>query len=374
MAIEFTRGESLPHNPGRPLPAAGRLRWQLRRIGTQERMLYTERLALLLETGVSLVEALRAMQAQSEDQRITAILRSLADTLSDGKSFSAALSQHPEMFPRIYANLVAAAEEGGFLPEVLQQLHDMDEKRSQMRAAIVSALSYPAFLACFSIAVVIFVLVVIFPRFHDLFASIHNDLPMPTLVLMALSDFLRHYWLPVLLLTIAGTWALVSWCRTPAGVQLIDRLKTRTPLLKDVFLHIYLSETLGAVGMSLANGVPITVALKAAREIVGSTVFGAFLDDVGRQVNEGKGIAAGFADSELVSPMVRQMIATAEQTGNLAKVMTRVGDYYERELQKRITLFAKAIEPLMLVIMGAVVGLVVSALILPIFELSRAVH
>lgn len=374
MAIEFKRGGSLRLDPGRPRPTAGTLRWQLRRIGAHERMLFTERLALLLETGVSLVEALRAMQAQSEDERLTAILRSLADALSDGNSFSAALSRHPEMFTRIYVSLVAAAEEGGFLAEVLQQLHDMDEKRGQMRATIVSALSYPAFLVFFSVAVVIFVLVVIFPRFHDLFASIHNDLPVPTLVLMAVSDFLRHYWLPVALLLAAGTSALVWWVRTPAGALLIDTLKTRTPFVRDVFLHIYLIETLGAVGMSLANGVPITVALKAARDIVGNTVFGAFLDEIGRQVNEGKGIAAGFAESELVSPMLRQMIATAEQSGNLAKVMTRVADFYARELQKCITLFAKAIEPVMLVVMGAVVGLVVAALILPIFKLSRAVH
>ncbi len=378
MAIELGQADTAPKRVD--APARPRLRLDMRiqlgssAIGVNERMLFTERLVLLLDTGVSLVEALKAMQSQTEDARITAILGSLADALSEGKSFSAALSRHPEMFSQTYVSLVGAAEEGGFLPQVLQQLHSMDEKHTQMRAAIVSALSYPAFLVVFSIVVVIFVLVVIFPKFHDLFESMHGDLPGPTLVLMFASGFLRNYWMQTALLAGAGLWWLLAWLKTPAGALLIDKLKMRTPLVKDIFVQIYLSQTLGVIGMSLANGVPVAVALKASQDVVKNAIFGRFLESLRINVNEGRGIAAGFNESAFVPPMVRQMIATGEQTGNLAKVMTRVSDFSARELNRRITIFAKAIEPLMLLVMGVVVGLIVAALILPIFKLSRAIH
>lgn len=375
MAFELKQqAQVIPQKTHAPPFSGLKINLRSRRVSAQERMLFTERLALLLDTGVSLVEALNAMKAQSEDPRIAQMLASLADTLNDGKSLCVALSRHPDMFSQTYVSLVAAAEEGGFLPEVLQQLHSMDEKRAQVRSSIASALSYPAFLIVFSILVVIFMLTVIFPKFSDLFQSIRGELPAQTLVLMFVSEFLRKHWLPTLLAAGAGLWGFAAWCRSPAGTVLLDRLKMKVPLVKDIFVQIYLTETLGSIGMSLANGVPITVALKASQDIVKNVVFGAFLEDINRQVNEGKGIAAGFSESVLIPPMVGQMLATGEQTGNLAKVMTRVGDFYSRELQKRITIFAKAIEPIMLVVMGIVVGLIVSALILPIFKLSRAIH
>lgn len=343
-------------------------------VGMNERLLFVERIELLLETGVSLLEALKVMKLQTEEPRLAAIIGSMMDTVAEGKSFSLALSRHPEMFPQTYVSLVAAAEEGGFLPQVLQQLREMDEKNSRMRAAVVSALSYPAFLAVFSLAVVVFVLVAIFPRFHDLFLSIHDQLPGTTIFLMFLSDFLREHWLPTLLLAAGALAALVYWLRTPAGVLLLDQLKLRTPVIRDIFIQTYLNQSLTVIGMSLANGVPITVALRAAQDVVSNSVFARFLKTILGNVEQGRGIAVGFNEAAFIPPMVRQMIATGEQTGNVAKVMRRVADFYARELDKRVAAFAKMIEPVMLIVMGVVVGLLVSALILPIFKLSRAVH
>jgi len=180
------------------------------KISLDQRMVFTERLLLLLETGVSLLEALKAMQLQTEEPLLAEIIGSLVDTISEGKSFSAALEKHPEMFSSTYSSLVFAAEEGGFLPQVLSQLLRMDEKNSQMRSNIVSALSYPAFLIVFSVAVVVFVLVVIFPKFESLFASIHDQLPISTIFLMALSAFFRHYWILIIIGLSAAGWATVT--------------------------------------------------------------------------------------------------------------------------------------------------------------------
>ncbi|MGB2833923.1 MAG: type II secretion system F family protein, partial [Methylotenera sp.] len=336
-------------------------------ISLEQRMVFTERLSLLLETGVSLLEALKAMQLQTDEVLLAEIIGSLVDTISEGKSFSAALEKHPEMFSTTYISLVFAAEEGGFLPQVLSQLLRMDEKNSQLRSNITSALSYPAFLIVFSIAVVVFVLVVIFPKFEALFASIHDQLPITTIFLMALSAFVRHYWILIITGLSAASWAIMTWMKSSAGKLAFDQFKMRAPVIKDIYTQIYLSQTLSVLGLSLSNGVPITVALKASQGVVNNSIFVRFLDDIRNHVNEGRGVAIGFTNSPIVPPMVRQMVATGEQTGNLGMVMSRVADFYERELTKRITILSKAIEPIMLIVMGVVVGLIVISLILPIF-------
>ena len=375
MAIEFGPAKTgAPAAPSRRFSLNSRITFGSRAVGVTERMVFTERLALLLETGVSLAEAVKVLHRQTEDPRLADILGSIAGSVSEGNPFSVALARHPDMFSRTYVSLVAAAEDGGFLPEVLEQLRAMDQKNSELRSNIISALSYPAFLIFFSVAVVIFVLVVIFPKFQDLFMSIRDQLPAPTIVLMFLSEVLRKYWWLILLLLGGGLAFLAAWLRTPAGKRSVDQIKLRTPVVRDIFIQIYLNQTLSVLGMSLANGVPVTAALKAAQEVVDNCVFFDFLQTVQRHVNEGRGVAAGFVEAEFMPPMVRQMIATGDQTGNLAKVMTRVAEFYGRELNKRVATLAKAVEPVMLLVMGVVVGLIVASLILPIFKLSRAVH
>lgn len=374
MAIEIPSPTAAP-TPAPTLAGALRLlQWRSGRVGVRERMLFTERLALLLETGVSLHAGLKSLREQTDDPRLARIIAALCDEILQGSPLSAALRHHPQMFPATYVNLVAAAEDGGFLPQVLQQLIDMDEKAERLRSTLFAALSYPAFLVFFSLATIVFVLVGVFPKFTEMFERIRADLPLSTLVLMAVSDFLRQHWAWVLggcAVLLAG---VVSWLQQPAARGAIDGLKLRIPLVSELFVQIYLTQTLRVMGLSLANGVPVVDALQACQDLVRNSVFARFIDTLRLQVTEGRGIAHGFEETAFIPPLVRQMIRTGEDTGNLAKVMTRVADFYDRELTKRITVLSKLAEPVMLLIMGAVVGVIVSSLILPIFKLSRAVH
>jgi type II secretory pathway component PulF len=378
MALELTPAA----NANVPRAAAGESLWSRlakieitpTRITPQDRMLFTERIELLLDTGVSLLEALQVLHQQTTQPRVAAVLGSLVATVGEGQPLSVALSRHPEMFPQTYVRLVAAAEEGSFLPQVLQQLREMEEKSIQTRSAVLGAMAYPGFLVVFSTAVVVFVLVVIFPKFEQLFMSIRDQLPAPTLVLMFLSTMLRQHWLALSMVGTGAVAGLAMWLRTPAGRQALDHVKIRTPLIGTIFVQVYVSHTFRVLGTSIANGVPVMVAMKAAQDVVANSVFGQFLQDVLASIEQGRGVAAGFGEAAFVPPMVRQMVATGEQSGNLAKVMIRVAEFYERELYKRIAAFAKAVEPFMLMAMGVVVGLIVAALILPIFQLSRAVH
>jgi len=339
----------------------------------KDRMFFTEQLSLLLETGTALHAALQALKKQVENPAMVTVIDGLLEKVTEGKPFSQALAQYPDLFPGTYVNLVAAAEGGGFLDTVLLELMRMDEKREELRSTVVSALSYPAFLMSFSVFVVIFVLVVVFPKFADMFASIADKLPVTTIALMNASHVLIEYWMPISGGVIAGLAGLVWWLHTPGGKAALDRVKLKIIGLRDIFIQIYLIQSLRVIGLSLANGVSIPDALASCREVVTNKVFQNFLTSVEEKVNEGSGFAAAFQTADFIPPTVKQMVTTGEETGSLPRVLGRIADYYERELAKKLAAFSRMVEPIMLIVMGGVVGLIVSSLILPIFKLSQAV-
>lgn len=344
------------------------------RLGTADRAMFTERLTLLLETGVPLHDALRALHEQSGKPRLRAIIGEVADDIVGGQRFSEALARHPDLFPPTYINLIGASEEGGFLPEVLEQLVDMDEKQERLRSTIVSALSYPGFLIGFSILVVIFILVAVFPKFSVMFTAIYDELPITTKVFIFASDVLtKHgaaFGIGTLVLAVGTLLAL----RRPDVREWLDRMKLRLPYVKDIFIKIYLTRLMRVMGISLDRGVTILATLGACRNVIPNAEFQRFIGELEVQVTEGRGIAAGFRDSPLIPVSVKQMIDTGEQTGTLGRVMGRVADFYERDLTRQLNSLAKMAEPVMLLVMGILVGTIVTSIILPIFKMSRAVH
>ena len=190
---------------------------------------------------------------------------------------------------------------------------------------------------------------------------------------MGFSDLLTRHWLLLSIGLIAGLSVLGWWLHTPAGSRALDTLKMRLFFVRTIFLQIYLTQSLRVLGLSLANGVSVMDALASCRDVVPNRIFRQFLTEVEGKVKEGAGFAAAFQEAGFIPPTVRQMVTTGEESGSLAHVLGRIADYYERELGRRLATFSRVVEPLMLMVMGVVVGLIVSSLILPIFKLSRAV-
>jgi len=342
-------------------------------LSTKDRKFFTEQMALLLETGSSLQASLQALQNQLIKPAMVDLVKQLRKDIEQGHQFSVALSRHPGFFSPTYINLISASEDGGYMHEVLEQLQDMEEKREQLRQTMISALSYPIFLLVFALAVVVFVLVVVFPKFADLFSQIADELPATTVFLMAASEIIKHNW-PLLI----GGFALIIisykfWSSTENGQQKMDWFKLHTPLIKDIFTQLYLVQSLRVLSLSLGNGVNILDSLQASRDVVNNRIFQQFMQHVEDQVEQGNGIAIGFQNTSFIPPVVAQMIKTGEETGNLSKVLRRLASYYETELSNKLQTVSRLAEPLMLLVMGGVVGLIVSSLILPIFKLSRAV-
>ena len=340
-------------------------------VAPKDRMFFTEQLALLLETGTSLHPALISIRGQMHDSPMASIIDSIAAGVVGGQSLSEMFAQHPKVFNPTYVSLVAASEQGGFLHEVLEQLRRMDEQNSELKSSMVSAFSYPAFLVVFSIFTLVFILLVVFPRFGPMFASIGDDLPATTKALMGLSEFLLHHWMAFSAGCSVSMVALITWLQSAAGKSWLARFKLSAPLLGKIWQRIYLVVAFRVLGLSLKHGVSLVQAVRTAREIVANEVVKDFFTDMSARLEQGGRLGEGFAEAKWVPDLAKQMVATAEESGSLPQVLLRVSDYYHRELDRLLMRVSKMVEPIMLVVMGVLVGLLVSSLILPIFKMSQ---
>ncbi len=358
----------------RELPNPGKRGFRLvRQISGKDRMFFTEQLALLIESGMPLYQSLELIRTQTTNPAFAEVLLQASESLASGKPLSVALGEHPQVFSSTYTNLIAAGEAGGFLPEVLQQLLQSDERSEELRGVLVAAFTYPAFLVVFSLLVIVFVLVFVFPKFGKMFTAIHDQLPASTRFLLTASDVLTQHWPSVIALVAALVYGGVVLAASAYGRRMLDHGKLSLPIIGAIYSELYVSQCLRVLGLSLQHGVPVIDALHACAEATSNGRFAGFLHATSVRVTEGGRIADGFDEATAVPLLARQMVRTAEEAGNLGHVSLRLADYYERELRKRLQAFSKLVEPVMLLVMGALVGVIVASLILPIFKLSRAV-
>jgi type II secretory pathway component PulF len=345
-----------------------------KKVSNKDRMFFIEQLSLMLETGSDLYTSLNVLAQQADNAELARIITALRDNISDGKTFSSALAKHPDVFSKTYVSLIAASESGGYIRSVLEHLLVMEKQRDELRNTLISAMSYPAFLMLFSLGMVIFILAVVFPKFGALFTSIQDQLPITTIYLMRFSHLITDYWWGMAIGFVGLILASSLYFQSKQGRELIDRLKLTLPVIKPIFIQIYLIQMMRILALSLKSGVNLMEALELSKDVVQNTVFVKFIDTLTNDVTEGRKLAQGFNNSDMIPPIVKQMITTGEETGNLALVSDRIAEYFQQNLEKLLKLFTKAIEPLMLLVMGVVVGVLVSSLILPIFKLSHAVH
>lgn len=340
------------------------------KVTDEDRLFFTEQLVLLLETGSSLHEGLRVLAEQIEAGALKNMVENLAGQLEGGASFAQALSHYPDTFDESYIHLVAASERGGFLNVVLSQIYEMEIKRQKLKETLGSALSYPLFLLAFSFAVTLFVLIQVFPKFKTMFSSMLDQLPPTTRFFMTLSDSFNNHGLIWLSGTAALLVAVVMYIRSGKGQRWLDSVTLKLPVLKHVFIQLYLIQSMRVMGLSIQNGVSVPDTLDSCRGVVSNDQFKQLINRIEQHVQDGHGLAHGFIESPLIPSLVKYMLQTGERSAQLAKVMLRIADHYERELDKKVTGLSKMAEPLMLVVMGILVGVLVSSLILPIFQLS----
>lgn len=342
-----------------------------RRITKNEIIYVTSQLAIMVDTGISLSVALAGIVEQETNPTLRKMLADLKDSVEGGGDFSAALARYPKYFDKTYVSLVKASEATGSLGTMLDRVAQYLRKEVETRQKVRAAMAYPAVMMVVAVGVTIFLLTYILPKFAPLFKSRGTKLPAPTLVMMAMSDNILAWWYLWLLGAAAAIAGLVYVKRTPNGRRTIDWLKINMPIVGPMLRKVVISRSIRTLGTMLANGVAIIDAIKLAGQVSGNMFYEELWQRVLDEVTTGKRICEVLRGSPLFPRVLVQMIGSGEETGKLDSVLERVSVYYDHEVETSLKATTAMIEPIMISVMGVVIGTIGLALLLPIFSLSK---
>jgi type IV pilus assembly protein PilC len=333
----------------------------------------THQLSIMMETGVNLPDALDCILAQDCKPQVKALVEDLSTQVKSGVDFSTALGRHPRTFPRLFIALIVASEKSGMMSKLMARgtAYLRDEQETVRK--VKGALTYPAIMLSFALLTTVFLLVFVLPRFTTIYATKKAALPVPTKVLMALSDFMVNYWMVLVPATVAAAVGLAFWLRTEKGQRAWHWVQLHVPVMGPMFRQLHLSRGLRMIGTMAGAGVPLNDCVGVTVDLADNAYFRELWTDVSLQIQSGKQLSEPLARSPYVPRSVAQMIHSGEKGGKLAPVMEQLAGFSEAELKEKISELTRYIEPAMIVLMGCLIGGVAMALLLPIFTISKVV-
>ncbi|UCE82548.1 MAG: type II secretion system F family protein [Deltaproteobacteria bacterium] len=343
-------------------------------IKPSEMIFFCSQLSLMLEIGTPLTSALQALGNQTKNVAFKEIIQKMHQDIEEGRQLSDAMKRHPQVFDEVLMSMIKAGEAGGFLKKILDRIVEMQEKRQALVAQLRSTLTYPAVLCFVGLVVVVFVLVGVLPKFTTFFKGKESVLPITTQLLMSMSHSLRAYWWAYIIASVGFVLALKLWKDSEPGQALMDRFSVSGPMVSRLYNKIYTCQMLRTLGHLMASQVPLLEALGVTRGTIKNRYFKRFIDQITDHVEQGGRFCQPFANYPYILDSVKQMVATAEEVGNLPKVMLRLAKFYDSEVERELKNLAAMIEPLALIVLGGVVGVIVASVILPLFRLAHAVH
>jgi len=334
----------------------------------------TRQLSILLGAGVTLVASLDALIAQIVNPLLKKIMAQVKESVNEGKSLAFSLSQHPKLFSQIYINMVRAGEASGSLDLVLDRLAEFSEHQDALRGRFKAALAYPVFMFFIGSIILFFLVTFIVPNITKIFSDMHQTLPLPSLVLIGVSNFLKSFWWLVLLVLAGCAILIKKLIKTPRGNHIWDEIKLRTPVIGAIYMKMAMARFGRTLGSLLQSGVPPLPALQIVRNIVNNTLIAEVIDNAMEEIEAGASLATSLAQSRWFPPIVIQMISVGEQSGELENMLDKVADVYERETESKIMAMTSMLEPVMILVMGVVVGFIVISILLPIFEMNQMIR
>jgi type IV pilus assembly protein PilC len=334
---------------------------------------FTNQLAVMIKAGISLQDSLESIGSNLKKRKFREIVIDLKNRIESGQSFSQALSEHQDVFSNLYINMVAAAEISGSLSSMLQQLAGYLDQEADTRSQVIGAMVYPIIIAVMAVSVTVFLLTFVLPRFLTVFEGKEHLLPAPTKIIMATSIFMRGYWYILLPAVGAAFVVFLYFIKTPVGRLWWDQTKLRIPLLRTLCRSLYITRSLHTMGVLTNAGVPVLDTLSITSQISGNVLYEKMWRGVHESVRQGNKIATSLSNYELMPSNVVQMIQSGEDSGSLSEVLKDVSDFYARELKTVIKAVTSMIEPIMIVLMGVLVGFIAMSIILPIFKMSSLV-
>jgi len=343
------------------------------RVSAAETNIITRQLATLLGAGIPLDSALSSIVEQTENPALKKVVAQLKESISEGEPLSQALRRYHRLFPNMYINMVRAGEASGGLDKVLNRLADFGEKQETLKARLRAALIYPIFMAVVGSGILFILVTYIVPNIVQVFDDMEKALPLPTIILINTSSFLRNYWW-LLLLVIVVVIALGRFMiRQKAGRYVWDMVKLRTPVIGAVMRKAIIARFASTMESLLGSGVELIDSLEIVKRIIDNVHISVVIDEAIEQINKGKSMAGAFSGSPWFPPMFVQMVAVGETSGQLEEMLAKITNSSERDVESAVLGMTSLIEPVMIVTMGLVVGAIVLSILLPIFEMNQMI-
>jgi general secretion pathway protein F len=342
-----------------------------RRIPAPELALLTRQLSALLGAGVQLVDALGALTEQSNRPVVKRMLSQVRESVREGASLADALSVHPDIFSDLYVGMVRAGETAGALEAVLDRLAEYNERQSEFIAKVRGALTYPIIMMCVGTAIMFFLVSYVVPQIATIFQQQHAVLPLMTRVLIGFSNFIANYWLMILIVLVAAVAGLTAGLSTQRGRRYYDTLILRVPYLGTTILRVICARFARTLATLLSSGVQLIPALIAVKRVVTNGLLADAVEQSRESIREGHGMGQTLAQSGLFPPLLIEMVKVGERSGELERMLERVADNYEREVEASLRQMTTLVEPLMTLLMAAVIVFMMLAVLLPIFQLNQ---
>lgn len=337
--------------------------------GLKQVAIFSKQLATLINAGVPLVQSLNILQKQLENKAFQAIMKTIRTDVESGTPFSEAIAKHPKVFNRLYINLVRAGETSGTLDMVLERIAAFQEKDLALRGKIKSAMTYPVIVLVFAIGITYFLLTTIVPQFANILVQLNAPLPFITRMLMAVSDFLKNSTLIIVAAVAVIVFAYRAYYATPKGRHVIDDIKLRLPIFGNLIQKSAISSFARTFGLLISSGVNIIESLDITKGTANNAIVEDTIENAKNVVMVGEQMSSSLATSRIFPPMVVSMVSIGEETGALDSMLDKVGDFYDREVDEAVEGLTAAIEPLMIVFLGAIVGTIVAGMFLPMFSI-----
>ncbi len=334
---------------------------------------FTTQLAVMIRAGISIRAAIEGIADQTDNPKFKEILFAIKADVESGKPFSEALSRHPKQFNALYINMVRASEMSGSFAKMLDRIAAYLGQQIETRSMVRGAMIYPGTIFTMAIVVTVFLLIFVLPRFGQVFKGKEDILPWPTTFLMGLSDFMVAFWWLVLGAMAVVIGGFIAFIHTDVGREWFDKFKLIAPIFQKMFRALYISRSLQTMGELVNAGVPMLETLAITGDISGNLFYRRLWRRVHESVKQGKKISQDLGRTSLLPRSVVQMIAAGEESGKLGEVLDEVSDFYAKALREAIKLVTSMIEPVMILLMGGIVGFIAMAIILPIFKMSSLV-
>jgi type IV pilus assembly protein PilC len=342
------------------------------KVTTKEIVIFTRQFATMIDAGLPLVQCLDILSSQQENPLFKKVLTEVKGSVEGGSTFADALKKHPTVFDQLFVNLVAAGEVGGILDTILNRLSGFMEKSEKLKREIKGAMTYPVAVILIASVIVSGLLIFVVPIFENMFADFGSALPMPTQVVVMISDFLAAYWWLIILSGVGIIKGLKRLHKTYRGKRILDRIFLKLPVFGDLQRKSGVARFTRTLGTMMSSGVPILEALEIVAKTAGNSIIEDAIMKARASLSEGKTLSEPLAQTKVFPGMVTQMITVGESTGALDTMLDKIADFYEDEVDAAVQTLTALIEPLLMAFLGIVVGGLVMALYLPIFSLAGA--